>query len=162
MATTTSTGTKRAPRARKAQTTRRAAARKATPEVDVKVDVRTKAPYRGAQLDPRTLAFASIGAGDLAFTTVREVSGKVMSVVRSPRGLQDVTDQLSIDMTKVVEMLASRGEKLVGSVQRSPYTKRAIDQTKVARSQVKAARTSVRKAVDTTTTAARQAAKTVS
>jgi hypothetical protein len=128
----------------------------------VKVDVRTKGSRRMAQIDPRTLAFASVGAGELAFSTVREVSGKVISIVRNPRELQDVTGKLSIDMTKVVGDLASRGEKLVGSVQRSPYTKRAMDQTKVARSQVKAARTSVRKAVDTTTTAAREAAKKVS
>jgi hypothetical protein len=160
MATTTST--KRAPRARKAPATRRPVARKAAPKVDVKVDVRTKGSRRMAQIDPRTLAFASVGAGELAFSTVREVSGKVISIVRNPRELQDVTGKLSIDMTKVVGDLASRGEKLVGSVQRSPYTKRAMDQTKVARSQVKAARTSVRKAVDTTTTAAREAAKKVS
>lgn len=168
MATSTSAtiSTKRAPRARKPAQVRKPVAAKAAPKMEATVEVRTKgAPKfapKSVQLDPRTLVFASVGAGDLAFTRVREVSGKVVSIVRNPREMQDVSGKLSVDVTKVLEDLAARGEKLVGSVRRSSYTKRAIGQTKVARSQVKAASTSVRKAVDTTATAAREAVKKVS
>ena len=169
MATTTastSTGTgarvtaKRAQRPRKQ--VRKPVAAKAAPKVETTVQVRTKPSTRSAPLDPRTLAYASLGAGELAYETVREVSGKVISIVRNPRDIQNVSGKLTIDVTKMVGDLAARGEKLVSSVKRSAYTKRAMSQTKIARSQVKAASTSVRKAVDTTTTAARQAVKRVS
>lgn len=43
--------------------------------------------------------------------------------------------------------LAARGREVVGKVQNSAATKRALDQSRIARSQVKAAATSVRKAV---------------
>ena len=51
------------------------------------------------------------------------------------------------------EDLAKRGEKLVTSVRRCAYTRRAVDQAKSARSQVKAAATSVRKTASATTEA---------
>ncbi len=156
------TTTKRAPRARKPQA-RRPATPKAAPHVGATVEVRTKSTSKSAQtLDPRTLAFASVGAGDLAFSAVRGFSDRVITIVRSPSEAQGMADKLSVDVFKTVEGLATRGEKLVGSIRGSAYTKRAIDQRKVARAQIKSARTSVRKAVETTTAAAREAVKKVS
>ena len=152
---------KRAPRPRKQQVRKQLAA-KAAPKVGTTVEVRTKPSAKPAQLDPRTIAYAYLGAGELAYVAAREASGKVISIVRNPRDIQSVSGKLSIDVTKAIGDLAARGEKLVSSVKRSAYTKRAMSQTKIARSQVKAAGTSVRKAVDTTTTAAREAVKRVS
>ena len=63
--------------------------------------------------------------------------------------------------TKQFTDLAKRGEKLVKKVQRSGPTKRAIEQTKSARSRVKAAATSVRKAAKADATAVGAAAETV-
>jgi hypothetical protein len=154
------TTTKRAPRTRKAPT-RKVTAR--APHVDATVEVRTKtAAKSAATLDPRTLVFASVGAGDLVYSAVRDMSGKVVTIARAPHEAQDLAEKLSEDVLKAVEGLAARGEKLVGSIRGSAYTSRAAHQTKVARSQVKAATTSVRKAVDTTTAAAREAVKKVS
>lgn len=53
---------------------------------------------------------------------------------------------------------AARGREVVGKVQNSAATKRAFEQSRVARSQVKAAATSVRKAVGATADAAESAA----
>ena len=156
------TATRRAPRARKPQTRRPRPAAKPAPKLEATVEVRTKAAPKQPQLDPRKIAYAYVGAGDLAYTTMREFSGKVVEFVRRPHDMQEVGERLTADMTKVVDDLASRGEKLVGSIRSSAYTKRAVDQTKVARTQVKAARTSVRKAVETATEAAREAVKKVS
>ncbi len=135
---------------------------KAAPKIQATVDVRTKATTSSAQLDPRTLAFAYLGVGELAVTAVREASGRVIELVRNPRGVQDLRGRVTVDVTKFVGDLASRGERLFGSIRSSAYTRRAMDQSKIARSQVKAATTSVRKAVDTATVAAREAVKKVS
>jgi len=164
--TTTTISAKRAPRARKQQASRTRVASKSAPktapQVEATVSVRTKPSRRSAQIDPRTLAFAYVGAGDLAIAKAREVSGKVIDIVRNPREVQDLTGKVSLDVTKVVGDLAARGEKLVGRIRGSAYTKRAMSQSKVARSQIKAATTSVRKAVDSATVAAREAVKKVS
>ena len=95
--------------------------------------------------------YAPLGAGQLLLEKGRELSGKAV----------ELTQGQWQDWTKTYQDLARRGEKLVASIRRSPYTRRAIDQTKVARSQVKAASTSVRKAADTAAETARQAAKRV-
>lgn len=57
--------------------------------------------------------------------------------------------------------LAARGREVVGKVQNSAATKRALDQSRIARSQVKAAATSVRKAVGAGVQAAEVAADKV-
>ena len=158
----TGTTMKRAPRARKPQTRRPRPAAKAAPKVQATFEVRTKAKPRQPQLDPRTIAFAYVGAGELAVTKVRSFSGRVVEFVRKPHDFQEMGEKLATDVTKVVDDLATRGEKVVHEIRSSAYTKRAMEQSKVARSQVKAARTSVRKAVDTATEAAREAVKQVS
>lgn len=95
--------------------------------------------------------YAPLGAGQLLLEKGREVSGKALQLAQGQRQ----------DWIRTYQDLAKRGEKIVASIRRSPYTRRAIDQTKVARSQVKAASTSVRKAAGTAAEATRQAAKKV-
>ena len=95
--------------------------------------------------------YAPLGAGQLLLEKSKEISGKAVEFAQGQRE----------GWYKTYQDLAKRGEKLVASVRRSPYTRRAIDQTKAARSQVKAASTSVRKAANTAAEATRQAAKKV-
>ncbi len=164
--------------ARTTTTTRRpkAAAKVA---VTSPVQVRTKVEARGSS--PQRAVYAYVGAGQLAIEKSRELSeraieksrevselalgkgvelsSKLVSTIRQP---QDLSAKLTGDLGKVYEDLAARGEKVVRSISDSAYTRRAVHQTKVARSQVKAATTSVRKAVDTATEAAREAMKKVS
>jgi hypothetical protein len=114
------------------------------------------------QVDARTLAFAWIGASDLAVSTFRGLSDRLVVVSRDPKAMQDLSEGLAAEMIKRIVELASRGEKVVAGIQDSAYTKRAMGQTQIARSQAKAARTSILKAVDTATVAAREAVKKVS
>jgi hypothetical protein len=131
------------------------------PRSQTTVEVRTKTPApRG--LEPRTIMYATVGASELALAAMRDVSGKMIAMTRDPgeiqRDVQSLSERLTADVTKVLGGLAERGEHLVSSIQRSTYTKRALDQARVARSQAKAATTSVRKAVDTATVAVKEAA----
>jgi len=102
--------------------------------------------------DPKRALYIPLGAGQLAADKAKELSGKVVDLAKSQRGA----------VVRFYDGLATRGEKLVESLRRSTYTRRAIDQTKVARTQVKAATTSVRKAAASTAKATAQAAKKVS
>lgn len=95
--------------------------------------------------------YVPLGAGQFVFEKTRELSGKAASFAQQRRETWFET----------YRDLARRGERLASSIRRSPYTRRAVDQTKVARSQVKAATTSVRKAASTAAVATRQAAKKV-
>jgi hypothetical protein len=150
----------RTPQARKPRVAH--ATPKAAHVAEATVTVRTKSNGRGMRMDARTLVLASIGAGELAVSTARTASEKVVEMTRNPMGMQAVADAFATDVTRVIGDLAIRGEKLVSGIQDSAYTKRAMGQTKIARSQVKAAGTSIRKAVDTATVAAREAVKKVS
>jgi hypothetical protein len=91
---------------------------------------------------------ATLGAGQLVVEKGRQVSGDVVAYAQGARRSLDGT----------LKGLVKRGEKLEKSIRSSAYTKRAIDQSKVARSQVKAATTSVRKAVTSSAQASRAAA----
>jgi len=172
MATSTNgtSGTTRTTRstARKGQARRPRTARVATsaaqsaPKAEATVTVRTKPVSSSMQIDARTLAYAWIGASDLAVSTLRGLSERFARMSSDPKAVQDLTEGLAADMIKRIGELASRGEKVVAGIQDSAYTKRAMGQTQVARSQVKAARTSILKAVDTATVAAREAVKKVS
>ena len=95
--------------------------------------------------------YAPLGAGQLLIQKGKELSLKTAEVAKHRRELA----------LKTYRDMVVRGEKLAGSVRRSAYTKRAVEQAKTARTQVKAASTSVRKTVGTTATATRQAAKKV-
>jgi hypothetical protein len=96
--------------------------------------------------------YAPLGAGQLAVEKTREFAGKAADAAKGQRKV----------FVKTYTKLADRGEKLVKSVRKSAYTRRAADQIKTARSQVKGAATSVRKAAGSTATASKAAAKKVS
>ncbi len=96
--------------------------------------------------------YAPIGAGQLAVEKTRQFAGKAAYAAKGQRKT----------FVKSYASLADRGEKLVKSVRKSAYTRRAADQIKTARSQVKGAATSVRKAAGSTATAGKAAAKKVS
>ncbi|MDQ3957226.1 MAG: hypothetical protein M3273_02770 [Actinomycetota bacterium] len=91
----------------------------------------------------KELLYAVVGAGD--FTIEK---------VRSARRIVDPKS------TRVVfEDLVSRGRDLSGRIGRSAPTRKAVAQTKTARSQARAAATSVGKAVRANAKAARSAAE---
>lgn len=131
------------------------------------VEVRTKPVSAPASkpFGPRTLVYASLGAGDVALSALREATEKVVAITRDPseiqREMQSLSERVGSDVTKAVEGLAERGERLITSIEGSSYTKRALQQARVARTQAKAARTSVRKAVDTASTAVKEAASKI-
>jgi hypothetical protein len=96
--------------------------------------------------------YAPLGAGELVIQKSRELSKKAWT-----RALKERKQLL-----KSYRDLARRGEKLVTSVRKSAYTRRAVGQAKTARSQVKSAVTSIRKTGDATATATKAAVKKVS
>lgn len=112
----------------------------------------TKAKYgtKKALLD--YYVFAPLGAGQLAVEKTKEFAGKAVKAAGTQRRT----------FVKQYTQLAQRGEKLVSSVRKSAYTRRAADQMKTARRQVKGAATSIRKAAGSTATASKAAAKKVS
>ena len=95
--------------------------------------------------------YVPLGAGQLVIEKTRELSRKAWS------GAQSQRDQFA----KAYVDLAKRGERLVTSIRRSAYTRRALDQAKTTRSQVKAAVTGIRKTAGATATAGKAAAKKV-
>lgn len=96
--------------------------------------------------------YVPLGATELLIDKARELTGSSWQVWQT-RGS---------DLARAYRGLAQRGEKLAKSVRTSAYTRRAVDQTKVARAQVRSATTSVRKAVSSSATATKAAAKKVS
>ena len=95
--------------------------------------------------------YAPLGAGQLVVEKTREVSKKAWTGAQKRRK----------KALKAYEDLAKRGEKLVTSIRRSTYTRRAIDQAKSARPQFKATATRARKTATATTKATKAAAKKV-
>jgi hypothetical protein len=112
----------------------------------------TKTRYgtRKALLD--YYVYAPIGAGQLAVAKTREFAGRAADAAKGQR---------QAFVTSYAQ-LADRGEKLVQSIRKSAYTRRAAGQIKTARGQVKGAATSIRKAAGSTATAGKAAAKKVS
>lgn len=111
---------------------------------------KTKYGSRKALLD--YYVYAPLGAGQLMMEKSKELADKAAKTAKTQRR----------SFAKLYTELTQRGEKLVSSVRRSAYTKRASDQIKTARVQVKGAATSVRKAAGSTATATKVAAKKVS
>jgi hypothetical protein len=101
-----------------------------------------------AQKLVRESYLATLGAGQLVIEKGRQVSGDVVAYAHGARKSLDGT----------FKGLVKRGEKLEKSIRSSAPTKRALEQSKVARSQVKAATTSVRKAMSTSAQASKAAA----
>jgi hypothetical protein len=102
--------------------------------------------------------YVPLGAAKVLFETSKDLSRKAWEAAQTSRQ----------EALKTYEELARRGEKLATSIRRSVYTRRAVDQTKMARTQVEGvgkqamkASTSVRKAAGSTAQAARAAARKV-
>jgi len=116
------------------------------------IQMPTKAKYgtKKALLD--YYVYAPLGAGQLMVQKTKELAGKAAGAAITRRRA----------VAKAYAGLAGRGEKLVSSVRRSAYTRRAADQIKTARTQVKGAATGVRKAAGSTATATKAAAKKAS
>jgi hypothetical protein len=89
------------------------------------------------------LFYAVVGAGDLA--------------VEKVRGLGKLTDKKAT--RKYYRDFIKRGKALTTTVKNSAPTKRAVEQTKTARTQVKAATTSIGKAVRLNARATQNAVK---
>jgi hypothetical protein len=107
-------------------------------------------------------------AGDItelpskALSLPGEARERVTKVVKTTRTrVEKATNPARKRATKRFTDLSKRGEKLVKRISRSGPTKRAIEQTKAARSRVKAAATSVRKAAKADATAVAAATETV-
>ncbi|HEY3211084.1 MAG TPA: hypothetical protein VGL18_15100 [Actinomycetota bacterium] len=111
---------------------------------------KTKYGTKKALLD--YYVYAPLGAGQLVVEKTKKLAGKAAGAAKSQRRT----------FVKAYAGLAGRGEKLVSSVRRSAYTRRATDQIKSARTQVKGASTTVRKAAGSTATATKAAAKKAS
>jgi len=109
----------------------------------------TKSKARKSALDYSV--YVPLGAGQLLIEKSRQFSGQALKVAKGR----------SKDITKGYESLAKRGEKLASSIQRSVYTKRAIDQTDKARQQVKSSVRSIRRAAGATAEATQAAARKV-
>jgi hypothetical protein len=110
--------------------------------------VTTLATKTKTQPKPQDLLFAIVGAGDFA--------------IEKARGVKIIRDRKSAE--KYYKDFIKRGQTLSKSIRNSAPSKRAIAQTKTARSQVKAATTSLTKALrvdaKATGSAARKVAKT--
>lgn len=87
------------------------------------------------------LIYAVVGVGDFALEKAKSV--RTFDLNKSE---------------KLYDDFVSRGQKLSTSIKNSRPSKRAVEQTKVARTQVKSAATSVRKAVGANVKATRSAA----
>jgi hypothetical protein len=87
------------------------------------------------------LIYVFVGAGDFALEKAKNVS--TFDRKKSQKLYKD---------------FVSRGQKLTTSIKNSRPSKRAVEQTKAARTQVKSAATSVRKAVGANVKASKSAA----
>ena len=109
----------------------------------------TKSQARKSALDYSV--YVPLGAGQLLIEKTKQFSGTAVKIAKGRRK----------DFSKGYLSLAKRGEKLVSSVQRSVYTKRAVEQTDKARQQVKTTVRSIRRAASATAEATQAAARKV-
>jgi hypothetical protein len=115
----------------------------------------------------RNIFYAAVGASDLAIERARQLDlmkvrqnlpqrfAKIQGAVETA-GVRALTDG-----TNFYKGLVKRGEKTVRGIRNATPVKRAVAQTKTARSQTKAAVTSSRKAASTTVDAVKEAASSL-
>jgi uncharacterized glyoxalase superfamily metalloenzyme YdcJ len=127
--------------------------------------------------EARKPLYAVVGAGDLAVDNIKDLPAELVAqattfvpkatalVTEIPgrvKGLRGEVETRATALTgKAFETygdLVERGQKLVGSIRRSPSTQQAEAQLKVAKSQAKAATTSATKAAKATGKAVTNAA----
>lgn len=109
----------------------------------------TKSQAKKSALDYSV--YVPLGAGQLLIEKTKQLSGTAVKIVEGRRK----------DISKGYLSLAKRGEKLASSIQRSVYTKRAVEQTDKARQQVKTTVRSIRRAAGATAEATQAAARKV-
>jgi hypothetical protein len=115
----------------------------------------------------RNILYAAVGVGDLAIEKARELDPtKVRNnlpkrLVRIQGALETAGTRALTDGTKLYTGLVKRGEKTVRGIRNATPVKRAVAQTKTARSQTKAAVTSNRKAAATAVDAVKEAASSL-
>lgn len=115
----------------------------------------------------KNIFYAAVGAGDLALekargldrNTVRQNTRQRLSEIQGI--LESAGVKVLTDGATLYKGLIQRGEKTLRGVSSSAPYKRAVAQTKTARSQTKAAVTSSRKAAATTVGAVREAASSL-
>ena len=109
----------------------------------------TKSQAKKSALD--YYVYVPLGAGQLLIEKGQQFSSSAVKIAKGRRK----------DVIKGYESLAKRGEKLASSIQRSVYTKRALEQTDKARKQVKTTVRSIRRAATATAEATQAAARKV-
>lgn len=115
----------------------------------------------------KNIVFAAVGAGDLALEKAREIDRNQIRQISRQRlsNIQGILESAGVkvltDGATFYKGLVKRGEKTLSGVSNSAPYKRAVAQTKTARSQTKAAVTSSRKAAATTVGAVREAASSL-
>jgi len=109
----------------------------------------TKSQVKKSALDYSV--YVPLGAGQLLIEKTKQFSGAAAKIAKGRRK----------DISKSYVSLAKRGEKLASSIQRSVYTKRAVEQTDKARQQVKTTVRSIRRAAGATAEATQAAARKV-
>lgn len=155
-------------------TTTKITTTKTTPEAAPESSTKTTATAsaRLTHLDLRDLdvkaaltdtAYATVGAGDLAISTARELpqrlvalrNERIAQIKKAPTLVKEAPAKLQAELNDgigtvrdEITSFATRGRKVAKSVSNSKSTKQALSQTETARSQVKGAVTSIRKALE--------------
>ena len=117
-------------------------------------------PKRAAEL-PGTIATKAGSLRDLPKAAVSFPKAATKRAGELISNVQSFATGRSKQVQTTYTDLAKRGEKLVKRVSKSAPAKKAVEQTRSARSRVKAAATSIRKAADADVEAVKEAASTV-
>ena len=115
----------------------------------------------------RSILYAAVGVGDLALEKARRLDPTKVrrNLPKRLTMIQGAVEHAGITAlnngTNLYKGLVKRGEKTVRGIRNATPMKRAVAQTKTARSQTKAAATSSRKAAATTVDAVKEAASSL-
>ena len=113
------------------------------------------------------ILYAAVGVGDLALEKARELDPMKVrqNLPKRFAKIQGAIEKASVraltDGTNFYKGLVKRGETTIRGIRNATPVKRAVAQSKTARSQTKAAVTSTRKAAATTVDAVKEAASSL-
>src|SRR3954468_5239227 len=117
--------------------------------------------------------YALVGANDLAVEKLRDgltvlqergtkLQERAKTLPQEYKTLPTTVKTYATDVTgkagAVIDELSTRGHKVVDQIRRRPATKRAVAQTKTAKSNAKATKTSATKAAQSSTEAVKESA----
>lgn len=122
---------------------------------DTAVEVLKSLPAKAAELREEAPVRVKTLSTTLTTEAPKQVTARFQAVTTQSKA---TVTELRGQVESSIGSYADRGREVLGKVQNSAATKRALEQSRVARSQVKAAATSVRKAVGATADAAESAA----